>query len=122
MASQDIQLLAFNRGVISKLGLARMDLKRFAMSADIQSNFMPRVLGSMMLRAGMEFIDRTNNDAIQAARQIPFTFGVDDTAALEISTRMRVRIDDVLISRPTVSASMRRTRLMRMARSTGTSW
>lgn len=107
MARQDINLLAFNRGIISKLGLARMDLKRFGMSAEIQSNFIPRVLGSMMLRPGLEFIDRTRQDATQQPRQIPFTFGVDDTAALEFSTVvMRVRVDDVLITRPTVSATV----------------
>ena len=105
MATQDIQLLAWNRGVISKLGLARMDLERFAMSAEIQSNFPPRVLGSMMLRPGLEFIDRPRNDSSGAAKQIPFTFGVDDTAALELTNaNLRVRINDVLISRPAVTS------------------
>lgn len=105
MATQPIKLLAFNRGVISKLGLARMDLKRMAMSAEIQTNFPPRVLGSMMLRPGLGFIDRTNGDTTVRPRQIPFTFGVDDTAALEMTNAiMRVRIDDVLISRPSVTA------------------
>ena len=107
MASQDKELLAFNRGVISSRGLARIDLKRMAMSAETQRNWMPRVLGSMMLRPGLEFIDRTNGDATGPARQIPFTFGVDDTAQLELSdANLRVRIDDVLISRPTVTTAV----------------
>ena len=107
MATEPIQLLAFNRGVISKLGLARMDLKRFAMSAEIQTNYMPRVLGSMMLRPGLEFIARTNVDTGTSARQLPFTFGVDDVATIEVSNLdMRVRIDDVLITRPSVSAAV----------------
>lgn len=107
MATENIKLLSFNRGVISKLGFARMDLKRMAMSAEIQSNFIPRVLGSMMLRPGYEFIDRTVSDDLNVARQIPFTFGVDDTAALEFgNVNLRVRIDDALISRPSVSAAV----------------
>ncbi len=105
MAFQDKHLLAFNRGVISRLGLARIDLDRMAMSAALQSNFIPRVLGSMMLRPGWEFIDRTVGDSTGAARQVPFTFGADDTAALELSNvNLRVRIDDVLISRPAVTS------------------
>ena len=107
MPKQDKQLLAFNRGVISALGLARIDLERMAMSAEIQSNFMPRVLGSMMLRPGLKFIDTTYLDNQGVARQLPFTFTVDDVATLEMAQlNLRVRIDDVLISRPTVSAAI----------------
>ncbi len=104
MARQDIQLLAWNRGVISKLGLARMDLRRFAMSAETQLNFIPRVLGSMMLRPGMEFIDNSLSNGF--ARNLPFTFGVDDTALLEMAGSLRVRIDDVLIKRGVITATV----------------
>lgn len=107
MAEQDTDLLAFNRGVISPRGLARIDLERMAMSADEQTNMMARVLGSMMLRPGFEFIDRTLGDATKKARQIPFVFGVDDTAQLEFSdVGLRVRIDDVLITRPSVATTV----------------
>ena len=105
MAKEDRQLLAFNRGVISKRGLARIDLERMAMSASLQRNFMPRILGSMMLRPGWEFIDNTNNN--QGARNLPFIFGVDDTCVIEMgNVNMKVRIDDVVITRPTVSATI----------------
>ena len=107
MATQEKKLLAFNRGVISSRGLARVDLKRMAMSAETQRNWMARVLGSMMIRPGFEFIDRTASDATRSARQIPFTFGVDDTAQLELTeVNLRVRIDDVLISRPAVTTAV----------------
>jgi len=107
MVRQTKELLAFNRGVISSIGLARIDLERMAMSAEIQRNYIPRVLGSMMLRPGFEFIDRTNGDATIQPRQIPFTFGVDDTAALELTNAiLRVRIDDVLLTRPGVTATV----------------
>jgi hypothetical protein len=45
-------LLAFNRGLQSRLGLARIDLERTALAAEVQTNWMPRSLGSMMLRPG----------------------------------------------------------------------
>ncbi len=75
-------ILAFNRGVISSLGLARIDIERMAMSAETQTNFMPRVLGSMMLRPGLQFIERMNNDVTTAGRLLPFIFGVDETVLL----------------------------------------
>lgn len=105
MTDQNTEILAFNRGVIDAKGLARIDLERMAMSGEIQSNWIPRVLGSMMLRPGMEFIDTSASNA--KARQITFTFGVDDTAQIELTdSLMRVRLDDVLISRPAISASV----------------
>jgi hypothetical protein len=85
---QDKKLLAFNRGVVSKIGLARIDLDRMAMSAEQQSNFMPRVLGSMMLRPGMEYIDNVFSDA-NFHRNMPFTFGVDDNVLIEMHHQAR---------------------------------
>jgi hypothetical protein len=107
MATEDKTLLAFNRGVISKRGLARMDIDRMGMSAEIQTNFIPRVLGSMMLRPGMKYIDTMNED-LQLVRQMPFVFGVDDTALLEFGSGsyLRVRIDDVLLERVAVVATV----------------
>lgn len=105
MTKQSKELLAFNRGVISKIGLARIDLDRMAMSADTMSNWVPRVLGSMMIRPGLEFIDNTS--ANQPARNLPFQFSVDETAVIELgNVQMRVRIDDQLLSRPAVSTTI----------------
>lgn len=105
MAEQDTEILAFNRGVISSRGLARIDLERMAMSGEIQTNWMSRVLGSMMLRPGLEHVG--NSEGNTRARQIPFTFGADDTAQLEFTAiKMRVRINDVLITRPSISATI----------------
>lgn len=113
-------LLAFNRGVVSKRGLARLDLERMAMSASQQTNWMPRVLGSMMLRPGMNYIDLMktdgNQDPDQLSRQMPFVFGVDDTTLVEFSSgsdgdsplqfegKIRFRTNDVLLVRPDVTA------------------
>ena len=104
MSNDDRNLLAFNRGVISSIGLARIDLQRYAMSAEIQKNYVPRVLGSMMLRPGMKYIDTMNED-LQLVRQMPFIFEEDDTALLEFGSGsyLRIRINDVLLARPAVA-------------------
>lgn len=98
-------LLAFNRGMISSRALARVDLKRMALSAEIQTNWMPKVLGSMSLRPGTRYLHNTliNRPAIH----IPFVFALDDTALLEITNNcMRVSIDDELITRPVVATTL----------------
>lgn len=109
-------LLAFNRGVVSKRGLARLDLERMAMSASQQTNWMPRVLGSMMLRPGMNYIDLMySEDSVggNLTRQMPFVFGVDDTTLIEFGSerdigldqrgKIRFRTNDVLLTRPDVA-------------------
>lgn len=96
-------LLAFNRGIVSKLALARTDIERIKLSAEIQTNWMPRSLGSMMLRAGWKYIGGTLNDAQSV--NVPFVFSASDTAIIELSGQtMRVRVDETIISRPSVSS------------------
>lgn len=74
-------LLAFNRGLISQLGLARTDLKRSALSASVQTNFMPRMLGSAMFRPGLQYVLTTNGN--QKAKYMPFVFSTTDVTLLE---------------------------------------
>lgn len=105
MAQEKKVNLAFNRGVMSTLGLARIDIDRMGMSAEIQTNFMPRVLGSMMLRPGMKYIGSNANDA--ACRMIPFVFAEDDYALLEVTdSNTRVWIDDAVVTRPAVTSAV----------------
>jgi hypothetical protein len=102
---QNNALLSFNRGILSRLGLARIDLNRTPLSAEVMTNWMPRVLGSMMLRPGWQYISDTRSDA--AAKLFPFVFATDDTAQLEITAGvLRIRIDDVLLTRPAVTAAV----------------
>jgi hypothetical protein len=97
--------VAFNRGLVSKLALARMDLKRLAFSAEVMENWMPRDLGSMMLRSGTEFLGST--DTNNQARFLPFIFSVDDTALIELTNvLMRVWVDEVPITRAAVSSAV----------------
>lgn len=104
MAQANSTLLAFNRGILSTLGAARTDLARYAMAAEIQTNWMPRVLGSMMLRPGFEYQGASKSNAV--AKTVPFVFSATDLAHLELTANvLRVWIDDVLITRPAVTAA-----------------
>lgn len=106
MASQKLQLVAFNRGLVDPRALARAaDLKRVALSGDVFQNFMPRVLGSMSLRPGLQFLTATRSNA--EARYLPFVFSTDDTALVEVTDSVaRVLVDDELITRPAVTAAI----------------
>lgn len=105
MAKQNVELLAFNRGRVSPLALARTDIKRIALSAETQTNFIPRVLGPMSLRPGWKYLHATKSNA--AAKQVPFIFAVNDTAVLELTSGvMRVRVNDALVSRVSVSTAI----------------
>lgn len=105
VAKVNWSLLAFNRGLVSPLALARVDLQRLALSAVEFVNWMPRSLGSMMLRPGTQRIINTRNNA--RAEYIPFMFSVTDKAHIEITDGyMRVLIDDQLVERPAVTTTI----------------
>ena len=105
MATEHSAISQFNRGLIDPRALARVDVKRVAMSAETQTNWIPRTLGSMSLRPGTEYIDSTYSDS--EARHIPFVFSVDDTAIVEITDSiMRVRVDEAAVQRHSVSSAI----------------
>ena len=96
--------LSFNRGVVSRYGLARADINRVALSAETQLNYIPQVLGPMMLRPGLKYIGATKSNA--AARNIPFVFSTSDKALLELTANvLRVWVSDALVSRASVSSA-----------------
>lgn len=98
-------LFALNRGVVSPLALARSDVKKLALAAQTQTNWLPRVLGPMMLRPGRSYLGSTASNL--AARYLKFIFATDDTALLELTNQaMRVWIDDVLLTRPVVTTTI----------------
>jgi hypothetical protein len=97
------QILAFNRGLISRLAMARTDLKRYPMSAQEQTNYMPRVLGSAMLRPGMGYLGTTRSNT--RAKMLDFIFASDDTAVLELTdSNLRIWVNDALVTRQAVTA------------------
>lgn len=96
-------ILAFNRGMLSRLAMARTDLKRYPLSAQEQTNYMPRVLGSAMLRPGLGYLGSTNDDL--TAKVLPFVFSATDTAVIELTHLvMRIWVDDEVVTRPAVTA------------------
>lgn len=95
-------LFAFNRGLVSRLGLGRVDLKRLSLAATTMTNWICRVLGYMHVRNGLAYIGATNSNTETV--NLPFVFATDDTALIELSAvTMRVRINDALLTYPTVS-------------------
>lgn len=99
-------LLAFNRGLVSRKGLARVDVKRIAsLSAETMTNFIPTILGSMSIRPGWRYLGATRGNL--AAKLIPFVFSVDDTALVEVTTGfIRVWRNDELITRVAVGTGI----------------
>ena len=98
-------LVAFNRGRISPLALARTDFTRTQLSAEVQTNWMPRALGSMMLRPGLQYTGASKSNL--ACVQLPFVYSRDDTARLEMTNSiMRVWVDDALVTRPSVTTTI----------------
>jgi hypothetical protein len=105
MAEQTASLFSFNRGIVSRLGLARVDIKRMALSAATMVNWVCRVLGSMSLRVGTQYLGSTYDNL--AATYLPFIFSTTDTALLELTdSNMRVWINDALMSRPAVATAV----------------
>lgn len=99
------ELIAFNRGLISPLALARTDFTRTALSAEVQTNWMPRTLGSMMLRPGMGYTGSTRSNLRSVS--LPFIYSRSDMARLEFTDgAMRVWKNDQLVTRPSVSATI----------------
>lgn len=105
MSAQNAAILAFNRGLCSKLALARTDLKRTALSAEVMTNWMPRVLGSMMLRPGLGFLGDSNGDL--KARNLEFIFSLNDKALVELTNLiLRVWVNDALVTRVSVATAV----------------
>lgn len=116
MAKINAPLLAFNRGLVSSSALVRVDVERMRLSAEVMTNWLPKTAGSMFLRPGLGYIGAGRNDAY--AIDIPFVAATDDTALIEMADgKMRVRVNDVLISRVAVS-----TTISNSAFATSTNW
>lgn len=106
MAKDNHELLAFNRGVISPLVFARADVPRVALSAEIQTNWLPRALGAMSLRPGFGYLGATYNGLLYKSRFVPFVYANNDTAGIEVSNGVvRIWVDDAAITYPAITAA-----------------
>lgn len=98
--------LSFNRGVMSPLARNRADVKRVGVSAETQMNWMPRAMGPMSLRPGLEYIADYEN-VYGAVRNIPFVFSNDDKAIIAVTNEyLVVLVDEVPITRASVSTAV----------------
>ena len=102
---QNAPLYAFNAGEVSKLALARVDVAKMRLAAACQVNWLPFVLGPMMLRPGLQFIGEVLNDL--AAYLGRFVFAKNDTALLEFTPgNLRIWLNDVLLTRVAVGTAI----------------
>ena len=93
MAKQNPPLLAFNRGLLSPKALARVDLDRTQMSAEVMTNWLPKTQGAMTIRPGTKYLGSSLNDT--GAEFIEFVAATDDLALLELThQKMRVWLRD----------------------------
>lgn len=84
MARQNIPFVAIgNRGLLSPKSLARVDLDRTRLSAEVFTNFVGATQGSMSIRPGTKYFGGSRNDT--GAEWIEFVASTDDVALLELT-------------------------------------
>jgi hypothetical protein len=105
MAKVDAQLVALNRGEVSKLALGRVDIDKLKLAADCQLNFEPSVVGPMGLRPGLQFVGEVLGD--NPAVLVDFFYAKSDTALLEFTANtLRIWINEALLTRPSVATAI----------------
>lgn len=105
MAELNIPLLAFNRGVITKSLQARDDIDKFKWAAEIQTNWIPRIFGSMSVRPGTRYIHSVYNSLY--SRSILFTKSIADQQIIEFTDgNFRIIDDEIVLTRPSVSTAI----------------
>ncbi|MEL6310848.1 MAG: hypothetical protein AAFQ17_00545, partial [Pseudomonadota bacterium] len=106
MVAQNVPFFSFNAGEVDRRALARTDLEKMRLAAQVQSNLEPSVLGYATFRPGWVYEANTRGNA--ATRLLPFVFNVTDRAALEMTSGvMRVFLPgEGFIARTAVSSSV----------------
>lgn len=105
MPRQTVPLYALNRGEVSKLALSRVDVDKLRLAAERQVNWLPLTMGPMTLRPGSGYIGEVL--ASSTCRLMEFVYSTTDAALIELTQSvMRVWVDDALVTRPAVSATI----------------
>jgi hypothetical protein len=107
MGKANVLHAAFNRGRVSRLAFGRDDLEgnRIRFGGEEQTNIMPRVLGSCMLRPGWEYTGGSKIN--KKARHVDFVFNTSDMAILELTDLvMRVKVDEDPVTRVSVATAV----------------
>jgi hypothetical protein len=103
MASVRTYLHAFNVGVHDTTALTRIDLERMRLAAETQTNFMAKATGPGFMRPGLEYLFTTTG----TTRLEDFVFGATDASNMVFTdSAMRVAVDDALVTRVAVTASV----------------
>lgn len=89
MAKQNVQFLSFNKGLISPKALARVDLDRVKLSAEVFRNLLPKTQGALTIRPGTKWLGSSLNDT--GAEYIEFIASTDDVGLVEI-THQKMRM------------------------------
>lgn len=96
---------AYNVGVHDSTALARVDLERMRLAAEVQTNMLPFATGPGVMRPGFQYLGTTDTSA--AARVKEFVFGATDAALMEFTNlSLRVWSNDALITRASVSTAV----------------
>lgn len=110
MARQNSALLSFNRGLISPKALARVDLDRTRLSAEVYNNWLPKTQGAMTIRPGTKYCGSSLHDT--GAEFIEFVAATDDVALCELThNKMRLWLGSdahslALLGRPAVDTTV----------------
>lgn len=108
-------MVAFNRGIVSEKALARVDIDRTRLSAEVMRNWISKTQGAMTIRPGTKFFGNSLNDT--GAAWVEFVAATNDVALLELTNdtgtehgAMRIWLGDdphalALLERPPVDTS-----------------
>jgi hypothetical protein len=103
MASVRTYLQSLAVGVHDTTALTRIDLERMRLAAETQTNFLPKATGPAFMRPGLEYLFTTTG----TTRLKEFVYGATDASMMIFTgSDMRISIDDVILARPSVSASV----------------
>jgi hypothetical protein len=102
--------MSFNRGLISPKSLARVDLDRTRLSAEVMTNWLPKTQGAMTIRPGTKYMGSSINDT--GVEFFEFVASTDDVALLEAShNKLRIWLGSdahnlSLLGRPAVNTTL----------------
>jgi hypothetical protein len=102
--SANAPLYSLNGGEVGDESLARLDLQRLQFAGSLYQNMLPRVIGSMTLRPGLEHI--VNIDIGEVALLEYAYSGASALIPILSNGAMRIVKDDALVTRASVSTAI----------------
>lgn len=104
MPKVNAPLYSLNGGEVGSEALARLDLERMQFAGSLYSNIMPRIVGSMTMRPGLEY-KATLPNLSDALIEHTYTLGEDVTPIIS-TDGMRVILGSDYLERAAVSTSI----------------